>query len=85
MSEFEQAQKDVHTLSAKPGNSDLLDLYAFYKQAQDGDVSGSRPGMLNISARLKYDAWEKLKGVSRQDAEARYIGKVKALLKADGK
>jgi acyl-CoA-binding protein len=85
MSEFEQAQKDVHTLSEKPGNSDLLDLYAYYKQAQDGDVSGSRPGMLNISARLKYDAWAKVKGMSRAEAEAAYVGKVKGLLKADGK
>jgi acyl-CoA-binding protein len=85
MSEFEQAQKDVHTLSVKPGNSDLLDLYAYYKQAQDGDVSGSRPGMLNIAARLKYDAWAKVKGMSRTAAEAAYVGKVKALLKADGK
>lgn len=85
MSAFEQAQKDVHTLSRKPDNADLLDLYAFFKQAQDGDVKGERPGMLNIAGRLKYDAWAKLKGMSRADAEAAYVNKVQDLMRADGK
>lgn len=85
MSAFEQAQKDVHTLSSKPGSSDLLVLYAHFKQATEGDVKGERPGMLNIAARLKYDAWAGLKKMSKTDAEAAYVGKVNALLKADGK
>lgn len=85
MSDFEQAQKDVHTLSRKPGNSDLLVLYAHFKQATAGDVQGSRPGMLNVTGRLKYDAWTGLRGMSRADAEAAYVKKVKALLAADGK
>jgi acyl-CoA-binding protein len=75
----------VHTLSRKPGNSDLLDLYAFYKQALEGDVKGSRPSLLNVNGRLKHDAWAKLKGMSRSDAEAGYVRKVQALLRADGK
>lgn len=85
MSAFEQAQKDVHTLSSKPDSSDLLALYGYYKQATEGDASGERPGMLNIAARLKYDAWAALKKMSRADAEAAYVGKVNALLKADGR
>ena len=85
MSAFEQAQKDVHTLSRKPDNADLLDLYAFYKQATDGDVKGDRPGMLNVAGRLKYDAWAKIKGMSASDAEAKYVAKVQGLLRADGK
>jgi acyl-CoA-binding protein len=85
MSAFEQAQKDVNTLSQRPGTADLLYLYAHYKQASAGDAGGERPGMFNPSARLKYDAWAGLKGISRADAEALYIAKVQALLKADGK
>jgi acyl-CoA-binding protein len=85
MSAFEQAQKDVHTLSRKPDASDLLDLYAYFKQAQDGDATGERPGMLNITGRLKYDAWAKLQGMSKADAEAGYVQKVQSLLRADGK
>ncbi len=85
MSDFEKAQKDVHTLSKKPGNDDLLALYAHYKQALEGDVKGSRPGILNVNGRLKWDAWAKLAGMSRADAEAGYVAKVKALLAKEGK
>ncbi len=86
MSAFEQAQKDVHTLSKKPGASDLLVLYANFKQATAGDAPrGERPGMLNVTGRLKYDAWAELKGMSATDAETAYIAKVNALLRADGK
>lgn len=85
MSAFEQAQKDVNTLSQRPGSDVLLFLYAHFKQASEGDVRGERPGMLNVTGRLKYDAWANLKGLSQADAEAKYIAKVQALLKADGK
>lgn len=85
MSAFEQAQKDVNTLSRKPENADLLDLYKYFKQATAGDVSGDRPGMMNIAGRFKYDAWAAIKGMSKADAEAAYTAKVQSLLKADGK
>lgn len=85
MSAFEQAQKDVNTLSSKPDNADLLDLYKYFKQATVGDVAGDRPGMMNIAGRFKYDAWAAIKGMSKADAEAAYVAKVQSLLKADGK
>ncbi|MBM7335573.1 acyl-CoA-binding protein [Alloalcanivorax marinus] len=78
---FEQAQKDVKTLNKKPGNDDLLFLYSHYKQGSEGDVSGKRPGMLDMVGRAKYDAWAKLKGMSKDDARSRYIDKVESLLK----
>lgn len=34
---FEQAAKEVHELTSKPSNDDLLKLYALYKQATIGD------------------------------------------------
>ena len=37
---FAQAQQDVTALSADPGNEAKLDLYALYKQATVGDVTG---------------------------------------------
>lgn len=77
---FEQAQKDVKTLTRKPGNDDLLALYSLFKQGSSGDVSGARPGMLDMVGRAKYDAWAKLKGLKPEDAMQKYIDKVKALL-----
>jgi acyl-CoA-binding protein len=85
MTTLEQAQQDINTLSKKPTNENLLFLYAHYKQATTGDVSGKRPSMLDVIGRMKFDAWAKLKGISKAEAETRYIAKVKALLAADGK
>ncbi|NKF22432.1 acyl-CoA-binding protein [Solimonas marina] len=79
--DFEKAQKDVNTLTKRPDNSDLLALYASYKQATDGDVSGSRPGMLDVKGRAKYDAWAKLKGSKSDAAMKAYVDKVSGLLK----
>ncbi|HUS25412.1 MAG TPA: acyl-CoA-binding protein [Candidatus Binatia bacterium] len=79
-SQFDQAQKDVKTLTQRPGNDDMLFLYSHFKQATEGDVKGSRPGMLDMVGRAKYDAWAKVKGVSSDDAMKRYVQKVKSLL-----
>jgi acyl-CoA-binding protein len=81
MSAFEQAQIDVKTLTQRPSNDDMLSLYAHFKQASNGDVSGSRPGMFDMINRAKYDAWAALKGKSKQEAEQGYIDKVNELLK----
>lgn len=77
---FEQAQKDVKTLTKKPSNDDLLTLYSLFKQGTGGDATGARPGMLDMVGRAKYDAWAKLKGTKPDVAMQKYIDKVKALL-----
>ncbi|GAA6024678.1 hypothetical protein JCM8202_000437 [Rhodotorula sphaerocarpa] len=50
-----------------------LHLYSFYKQATEGDISGSRPGILDILGRAKWDAWNKCKGLSSLEAERLYV------------
>lgn len=80
--DFAKAQKDVKTLSKRPDNNDMLFLYAHFKQASEGDVSGSRPGMLDMVGRAKYDAWAKLKGSKPDAAMKAYVDKVGALLKS---
>ena len=77
---FEQAQVDVKTLTERPSNDDLLTLYATFKQATAGDVSGKRPGMMDMVGRAKYDAWAKLSGQSSDEAMQAYIDKVNSLL-----
>ncbi len=76
---FEAAQERVKKLSKAPSTDDLLELYALYKQATSGDVSGSRPGMLDMKGRAKFDAWTKKKGLSREDAMTRYVALVDRL------
>ena len=66
--QFEDAQKRVKTLTEAPSNDELLELYALYKQATVGDVSGSRPGMMDFKGRAKFDAWTKKKGTAKEAA-----------------
>lgn len=79
--QFAQALKDVKTLTKRPGNDDMLALYALFKQGSQGDVSGARPGMLDMVGRAKYDAWAKIKGTTKDEAIKKYVDKVAALLK----
>ena len=80
--QFEQAQKDVQELADRPDNDTLLELYSFYKQATDGDVSGDRPGPFDFKARAKYDAWADRKGMSQDGAMKAYVKLVEHLKKA---
>jgi diazepam-binding inhibitor (GABA receptor modulator, acyl-CoA-binding protein) len=76
---FEQAAVDVKSLSKRPSDNDMLALYALYKQATEGDVSGEKPGFFDFVARAKFEAWEALQGTSAKDAMQRYIDKVRSL------
>ncbi len=78
--DFEKAQADVKTLTEKPDNATLLELYALYKQATEGDASGRRPGIMDPVGRAKFDAWATKKGTSADDAMSAYIALVKKLL-----
>jgi len=44
-----------------------------YKQATEGDISGEKPIGFDFKALAKYNAWEELKGLSQEDAQAAYI------------
>jgi diazepam-binding inhibitor (GABA receptor modulator, acyl-CoA-binding protein) len=76
---FEDAQSRVKQLSKAPSTDELLVLYALYKQATVGDVSGSRPGMLDMKGRAKFDAWTKTRGTSKDEAMTKYVALVDRL------
>ncbi|HET9054952.1 MAG TPA: acyl-CoA-binding protein [Cyclobacteriaceae bacterium] len=71
--QFESAVARSKELTQRPGNSELLDLYALFKQASEGDVTGDRPGGFDFKAIAKYDAWAERKGKSKEDAMKEYI------------
>ena len=59
--EFEQAVEDSKTLSEKPSNDTLLQLYSLYKQGTDGDVTIDPPANpFDFVAKAKYEAWQAL-------------------------
>lgn len=76
---FAEAKGRVEKLSKRPANEQLLELYAFYKQATEGDVAGSRPGLLDLKGRAKFDAWAKAKGTGKDEAMKRYVALVEKL------
>jgi len=69
-------------IKERPSNEDLLKLYALYKQADEGDVTGERTGGFDFKAIAKYNAWDEMKGKSKEDAMKEYIELVDALTKA---
>lgn len=79
---FDAAAKDVTKLDEAPDNNTKLKLYALYKQASSGDISGSRPGILDPVGRAKFDAWEKMKGLKKEDAMKQYVDLVEKLKNA---
>ena len=77
--QFKSAQAEVQQLSERPDNDTLLELYSFYKQATEGDVSGDKPGAFDFKARAKYEAWEARKGMSKEVAMKAYVRLVEHL------
>ena len=77
--QFATASEEVQALSERPDNDTLLRLYALYKQATSGDVTGTRPGLFNMVGRAKYDAWAGLEGTPPDDAKQAYIDLVNSL------
>lgn len=71
--DFSAAQVRVKQLSRTPDSGELLELYALYKQATSGDVSGDRPGMMDFKGRAKFDAWKGKKGVTAEHAMTTYV------------
>jgi diazepam-binding inhibitor (GABA receptor modulating acyl-CoA-binding protein) len=62
-------------------NEEKLSLYKYFKQVKDGDCTTSKPtGMFEFEAKAKWDAWNSVKGTSKEDAQAAYIALVEQLL-----
>lgn len=76
---FKSASERVHNLDQKPSNDVLLKLYALYKQATEGDVTGTRPAGFDFKAIAKYDAWAGLKGMQPEEAKKSYVEFVDSL------
>ena len=81
---FADAQERVKKLTKRPSNAELLDLYGLYKQVTEGDATGSRPGMLDMKGRAKFDAWTSRKGTAPAQARASYVALVDGLVKTLG-
>jgi acyl-CoA-binding protein len=78
--QFEQAAAISKTLAQKPDNETLLKLYSLYKQGTEGDVTGEAPtNPFDFVAKAKYNAWNDLKGKSKEAAMQEYVDLVTKL------
>jgi acyl-CoA-binding protein len=76
---FEKAVADSKKLPEKPDNATLLQIYALYKQATEGDVEGKRPGFGDMVGRAKFDAWAGVKGKAKDAAMQEYVDLIEGL------
>jgi diazepam-binding inhibitor (GABA receptor modulating acyl-CoA-binding protein) len=76
---FEAAVANSRKLSSRPDNATLLKMYGLYKQATDGDNTGTKPGFSDLVGRAKWDAWAACKGQSGDDAKQTYIDLINSL------
>jgi len=77
--QFDQAATDSKNLPERPDNMTLLKIYALFKQGSSGDVDGKRPGFSDMVGRAKFDAWDALKGTSKEDAMQQYVDLINEL------
>jgi acyl-CoA-binding protein len=71
--QFRNATEDSKNLKNRPDDDTMLEIYSYYKQATEGDVSDDKPAAFNFVARAKYEAWEARKGMSREIAMKAYV------------
>ena len=76
---FETAAADSKNLSERPDNATLLKIYSLYKQGSIGDNEEKKPGFTDMVGRAKWDAWDKLKGMSQDDAMKQYVELIDSL------
>ena len=81
--QFENAVNESKHLSERPSNDVLLQIYALYKQATEGDIHIDTPAnTFDFVGKAKYEAWEGLKGKSKEDAMQEYIDLIAELKKS---
>ncbi len=61
------------SVSKIPTQTEKLKLYAWYKQATEGDVQGEAPTGFDLVGKAKYKAWSEVKNMSAVEAMQHYL------------
>lgn len=76
---FNKAAKHLEKLLPKVDNKILLELYGLYKQGTVGRCNTPRPGWLDLKGKAKWDHWDELSDLPKNEAKKLYIDKIKRL------
>uniref|UniRef100_A0A8C7C907 Acyl-CoA binding domain containing 4 n=1 Tax=Neovison vison TaxID=452646 RepID=A0A8C7C907_NEOVI len=79
--QFQAAVRVIQNLpkngSYRPSYEEMLKFYSYYKQATMGPCLVPRPGFWDPIGRYKWDAWNSLGKMSREEAMSAYITEMK--------
>ncbi|PWY73615.1 acyl-CoA binding protein [Aspergillus heteromorphus CBS 117.55] len=79
---FEYATVLVKMLTAEPGSDEKLELYKYFKRAQN--QTPAEPSFYQMEAKFKYNAWKGISHISEFRAQALYIQQVNTLVEKYG-
>ncbi|KAK7124033.1 hypothetical protein R3I93_022211 [Phoxinus phoxinus] len=83
---FNAAVKVIQSLpsngSFQPSNDMMLKFYSYYKQATQGPCSIPRPGFWDPVGKAKWDAWNSLGEMPKEEAMAAYVDDLKLILES---
>ncbi|KAH7884376.1 Acbp from Moniliophthora Perniciosa [Phlebopus sp. FC_14] len=57
----------------QPTQDRQLQYYRYFKQGTIGDVNIPRPGLFDFAGKAKWDAWNDVKGSSKEAAQEEYV------------
>lgn len=77
--QFNTAAANSKKLTERPDNASMLKIYALYKQGSLGDNTDKKPGFSDMVGRAKWDAWNGLKGTSKEAAMQQYVDLIESL------
>merc|ERR1712243_303438 len=85
-SQFKQTAESLFTeINQTLSNEELKEVYALYKQGSQGDCNTTRPGMLDMKGKAKWDSWNSKKGMAKKEAMEKYVVYAQQLLEKHGK
>ncbi|XP_038654112.1 acyl-CoA-binding domain-containing protein 5A isoform X3 [Scyliorhinus canicula] len=83
---FEAAVSVIQSLpkngSFQPSNELMLKFYSYYKQATLGPCNTPRPGFWDPIGKYKWDAWNSLGDMTKEEAMIAYVEEMKKILES---
>lgn len=77
--QLQEAYDKANSIEERLAPDTMLKLYAYYKQATQGDNFSSSESETDLRNGFKFNAWVQLRGMSADDAKIAYINLVKEL------
>nr|CAD7263894.1 unnamed protein product [Timema shepardi] len=66
--------------SYQPSHELMLRFYAYFKQASEGPCTAARPAFWEVVKKMKWDAWNKLGNMPREEAMNNYVEELKKIV-----